>query len=201
MQAEQEQRNDKRTPAAELSPELRNRLLCAMLDLQQEIRRNVKFRRELAESLQPEPPTVAVIARMKLGIQAELYRQRQNARAVRVWRRGLAVAGAVCAVIILLAMVLIGRVIAPAPAPVGSVQKVAMAAQVQCEPAAMAKVTRLYAALPLKQRCESPNELHRANQVGGYMCEDTLRHEGKDGSVLMIRVPNAVEFDMNEDVI
>lgn len=201
MQVEQEQRNDKRTPAAEISPALRNRLLCAMLDLQQEIRRNVKFRRELAESLQPEPPTVAVIARMKLGIEAELHRQRQNARAVRIWRRGLAVAGAVCAVIILLAMVLIGRAIAPAPAPVGSVQKVAVVPQLQYEPATMAKVTRLYAALPLKQRCECPNELHHANQADGYMCEDTLRHEGKDGSVLMIRVPNAVEFNMNEDVI
>lgn len=202
MQAEQEQRNDKRTPAAELSPELRNRLLCAMLDLQQEIRRNVKLRHELAERLQPEPPTGAVIERIKHGVLAEIQRQRQNERSMRHWRRGLAIAGAVSAVMILLAIVLMGRVVAPAP-PVGAQEIVTaeVRPQPELQPASVAKVTRVYAALPLKQRCESPNELHHANHAGGYMCEDTLRHEGADGSVLQIRVPNVVEFNMNEDVI
>lgn len=203
MQTEQEQRNDKRTPAAELTPELRNRLLCAMLDLQSVIQGNIKLRHELATRLQPQPPSGDVIARLKLGVLAEVQRQRQNEHAMRSWRRGLAVAGAVCAIVVLLLAALV--VLLTAPAPIDEDSNLVTLAPVSSSPYpqtnAVAQVTRIYAFQPLKQKCECPNELHQPDCSVGLMCEDSLRCEGSDGSVLMIRVPNVVEFNMDKDVI
>ncbi len=217
MSLSHDQQNEKRTPAAELSPELRARLLGAMLDLQQEIRRNIKLRKELTARLQPEPLAGAVIARIKNEVMAEVQCQRQNERALRMWRRSLAVAGAVGAVVLLLVSALI--VFIAAPTQVAEEPEVVMAQPTINEdaeidvpppfppppgmpPVPMAKVTRIYAAQPLTQKCECPCEHPRKpGSTPCLMCEDTLQHESDDGSVLMIRVPHAIEFNMNEDVI
>lgn len=204
MRTEQHQRNDNSTPPAELSPELRNRLLSAMLDLQSVIRRNIQLRHELATRLQPQLPSGEVIARLKMGVLAEVHRQRQNERALRIWRRSLAVTGAVGGVAILLISALIAFM--AAPTPIAEEPEVVMASPYPSPPGlppvSMTKITRIYAAQPLKQKCECPCEHPRKPESSPcLMCEDILQHEGDDGSVLMIRVPNVVEFNMDKDVI
>ena len=210
MQIPHDQLNEKRTPAAELTPELRARLLSAMLDLQQDIHHCIKMRHELTSRLQPEPMAGAVIARIKNEVMAEVQCQRQNEQALRTWQRRLAFAGAVAAVVFLVTSVLIAFF--SAPTQIAEEQEVVMAPPLpppfppppppEHPPVPMAKVTRIYATQPLKQRYECPCEHHRPpRRSHGLMCEDFLQYEGEDGAVLMIRVPNAVEFDMDEDVI
>ena len=96
------------SPASELPKELRERCLCAMLDLQREIRSSSEWSRGISSELRPAPLSVRYIREIRSAVNQEVITSKSNLASCATWRRySLSAAAVVIFLLVLLSMLMV----------------------------------------------------------------------------------------------
>lgn len=183
----------KRTPAAELSPALRSRLLCAMLEQQQSVRAELQLRRQLSTTLQPALPEQNMLGMLKVRMQRESRRLHRNRRSGVVWQRCLLLTGATVAVLLAVGVVV-------------NLWQSTPSAQQQLGLTAPAPITFSSPCLQSargQQDVLAPYDMEPSAQgaCSGVECKDGLRCECRGDNAGLISESGGSDIKVEEDTI
>ena len=182
-----------RTPAAELPPALRSRLLCAMREVQQASRTEVQLQQQLSSAFHPAPLESRLLVRLKTRVRHESKRLRSNRSSGTVWRRRLVPAGVAIAALMVLIGVLCLQTpvtVQQVPSPEAPPSPVVLAAP-QLNSTGPHPQTQLHSILPLPTGCA----YSVVEDDAGFF------FESEDGEELFLRVLRFIDSDTEEDPI
>lgn len=194
------------TPAAELPPALRSRLLCAMLQQQQEVLDEGRLKRQLSTVFPPENLDSHLLESLKTSMRRESRRLSSNRCSRAVWHRRLLPIGAALVMLIVGAVtVCLSHMVSPELIPVAQTAQspVELRAPRLHSAGALATVHHRYSlSTPRDCFCVHGMNCCKCRQAGcGSENEDSLRNKSEDDSELPIRILDFLNINMEEDSI